>query len=445
VSVASLPLTWQGWIAAFQTPLHGRLAWRLPRLMLGIVMAKGRRTVASWLRAADLGNDWKSYYYFVASVGRAAEFMAAWLMRLLVRVLQPQGPLLFGIDDTPTKRFGPKVQGAGVHHNPTPGPAGNAYVYGHVWVSVSWIVHHPLWGVIGLPVRALLYVREAGVARLPKRLKWRFRTKLELARQLVVWLAKLLHWLGQPLWFVADGAYAKKPFLQVARQQAGVVLISRLRRDAALYTVPEPVAKGRRGPGRPRIYGRQRISLAKRAGQPRGWQSVSCQQYGKTVVKRIKSFAATYKPAGGRIQVVLVAEPSGWIAYFGTDPTLSPTAILEAAADRFVVDQDYHDLKEVEGVGQQQVRDLWANIGAFHLNMWVHCLTELWAWHQSKDEVCDRSASPWDDPDRRPSHADRRKALQRYCLMEGFSLMQRRCSVTREIRDYVHGIIQRAA
>jgi hypothetical protein len=239
MSLAALPLTWQGWIAAFQAPLHARLAWRLQGLMLGIVMAKGRRTVASWLRAAELGQDWKSYYYFVACVGRATGLMATLLVRLLVGVLRLESPLLFGIDDTPTKRFGPKVQGAGVHHNPTPGPAGNAFVYGHVWVSVSWIVHHPLWGVIGLPVRALLYIRQRGVALLPKRLKWEFRNKLELARRLVVWLAKTLNFLGQPLWFVTDGAYAKKPFLQVARQQAGVVLISRLRRDAALYTVPK--------------------------------------------------------------------------------------------------------------------------------------------------------------------------------------------------------------
>ncbi len=31
--------------------------------------------------------------------------------------------LLLVIDDSPTKRYGPKVEGADVHHNPTPGPA----------------------------------------------------------------------------------------------------------------------------------------------------------------------------------------------------------------------------------------------------------------------------------------------------------------------------------
>ncbi|HBI43781.1 MAG TPA: transposase, partial [Planctomycetales bacterium] len=27
--------------------------------------------------------------------------------------------LLLGIDDTPTQRYGPHVEGAGLHHNPT--------------------------------------------------------------------------------------------------------------------------------------------------------------------------------------------------------------------------------------------------------------------------------------------------------------------------------------
>ena len=45
-----------------------------------------------------------------------------------VRVVAPrlgagQSRWLFALDDTPTKRYGPYVQGAGVHHNPTPGPA----------------------------------------------------------------------------------------------------------------------------------------------------------------------------------------------------------------------------------------------------------------------------------------------------------------------------------
>jgi len=442
--LASLPPTVQGWIAAFQAPLHERLAWRLEPVMLGVILAKGRRTVTSWLRAAGLKTGWEEFYYFLSAVGKVCEFMAMLVLRLLVRnLLRDQGPLVFGIDDTPTKRYGPKVEGAGVHHNPTPGPAGQKLLYGHLWVTVAWIVHHPLWGAIGLPLLARLYVRRAEVQTLPRR--WSFQSKLELARHLVVWVAKVLAFLGRPLWFVTDGAYAKRPFLKVARQQPGVVLISRLRRDAALYSVPKPVPVAQRGRGRPRLYGKARISLAKRAGQARGWQQVTCRQYGKEVVKKIKTFEATYPPAQGRIRVVLVKEVQGWLPYFSTDPAMAATTILEQVADRGAVEQDYHDLKEVEGTGQQQLRNIWANVGAFHLTLWAHCLTELWAWWQPKEALCDRSDSPWDDARRRPSHADRRKALQRSCLAEEFSYLTRRQPVAAEIQRFISGLIHQAA
>ena len=41
---------------------------------------------------------------------------------------------------------------------------------------------------------------------------------------------------------------------------------------------------------------------------------------------------------------------------------------------------------------------------------------ELWAWNRPEDQLVDRSASPWDAEWRRPSHADRRKALTREML-----------------------------
>jgi hypothetical protein len=52
--------------------------------------------------------------------------------------------LLTGIDDSPTKRHGPKVEGAAIHHNPTPGPADQKYLYGHIWVTLSLALRHPL-------------------------------------------------------------------------------------------------------------------------------------------------------------------------------------------------------------------------------------------------------------------------------------------------------------
>jgi hypothetical protein len=60
-----------------------------------------------------------------------------------------------------------------------------------------------------------------------------------------------------------------------------------------------------------------------------------------------------------------------------------------------------------------------ASTGAFHARLWALTLTEAWAWEGLADVlVGHRSASPWDDATRRPSHADERRAWRRELLAE---------------------------
>jgi hypothetical protein len=442
-----LPPQVSTWINHLSQPLHGRLAWRLLPLLCGMLFAQGRRTVAAWLRAGDLGHAYKPFYRLLGSVGRQVGFIASLLLRRLVSRLPLPERLLFALDDTPTKRAGPRVEGAGIHHNPTPGPAEQKFLYGHVWVTIAWIVQHPCWGVIGLPLRALLYIRQKD---LPKIAPWNrkhfpFRTKLQLAAALVAWVADWLRFLGKTIWIVADGAYAKRPFVK-AVLAAGAVLVSRLRKDAALWSLPTPPRPGQPRPrGRKPKYGKQAISLAKRAGHRAGWQQAEFLLYGKKTTKTFKTFLATYAVVGGTIRVVLVRADATWMAFFGTDPQASVAQILEAVADRAAIEQDFHDVKEVPGAGQQQVRHVFANVAAFNLNLWLHALIELWAWDQPAKKLRDRSASPWDDPDRRPSHADRRNALRRACIGATFSATTALRTLSRKSRALLRRLVKLVA
>lgn len=442
-----LPPQVSTWIGQLSEPLHGRLAWRLLPLLSGMLFAQGRRTVASWLRAGDLGSDYKPFYRFLGSVGRSVGFIASMLLRLLASQLPLDDILLFAIDDTPTKRAGPLVEGAGIHHNPTPGPADQKFLYGHVWVTIAWIVQHPCWGVIGLPLRALLYIRQKNLSKIApwNRKHFPFRTKLELAAELVGWVANWLRFLGKTIWIVADGAYAKRPFVK-AVLAAGAVLVSRLRKDAALWNLPTPPRPGQPRPrGRRPKYGKTAISLAKRAAHRRGWQQAEFVLYGKKVTKTFKTFLATYPVVGGVIRVVLVREDADWRAYFCTDETATVEQILKAVADRSAIEQDFHDIKEVHGAGQQQVRHVFANLAVFNLNLWLHTLIELWAWKQPARKLRDRSASPWDDPERRPSHADRRNALRRECIRQTFSATANLAALSRKSRALLRRLVKLVA
>jgi hypothetical protein len=406
------------WIDRMSQLLDDRNAWRLCPLIVGALFAAGRRTVASWLRAGGLSKDYEDFYYFVSPVGRKAQKIAGSLLNIVRERVAPNGRVLLALDDTVTKRYGPHVEGAGIHRNPTPGPAEQTFAYGHVWVTIAWVVRHPWWGTIGLPLLAKLYVRTKDVWMLSALYGWKFQTKLEQAAELLEWAVRCLAWLRLSITVVVDGGYVKRPFLRRALK-AGAVVVGRLRKDAALWSVPKSGSK--KGPGRPRKYGTDRISLGKRGGARGGWRTEEFELYNKKTTKTYKTFLATYPPVGSLIRVVLVREKDGWFAWFSTNPDATVREILESVADRAAIEQDFHDLKEVHGTGQQQLRNVWANIGAFNLLLWLHTLIELWAWNLPHEQLCDRRQSPWDDPRRRPSHADRCKALRRASFARVFS------------------------
>ena len=399
------------WFSHLASALDPRSAPRLAWLLVGAVLARGRRTVTSWIRAAGLSGEYRPCYTTLAAAGKRTDLAAAHLAHEVVKPLVAGADrLTFAIDDTPTPRCGRHVQGAGVHHNPTPGPAGGPFVYGHVWVVLGLLAAHPAWGVVALPLLARLYVRQKSLPGIAPKHRPAFRTKLELAVELMRWAVTWLGFLGKRVWVVTDGAYATAPFLKPMKTLA-VTVVSRLRKDANLRTVP--VARpGRRG--RPRIYGEQRIDLAKRGGQRRGWVTGTFTLYGKATPKRYKTFVATWRPAGGAIRVVLVDEPTGWVAFFCTDTAASVADILAAVANRFALEVTFRDLKDIVGAGQQQVRRVRASVGAFHVCVWAFTTTEAWAWNRADEGlVGHRSASPWDDESRRPSHADERRAWRR--------------------------------
>src|SRR5258708_7361882 len=144
--------------------LDKRTARRLPALLARVLFARGCRTVTSWFRAGGITDDFRQSYVAVCAIGRESEHLALTVVTDVVRPLLKGKRLRIGIDDTPTQRYGPCVEGAGIHHHPTPGPAHQRHLYGHAWVTSAWVVRHPLWHTLTLPLLADLYVRATAIA-----------------------------------------------------------------------------------------------------------------------------------------------------------------------------------------------------------------------------------------------------------------------------------------
>src|SRR5690349_24976858 len=194
------PCPWFSWLAA---ALDRRSAPRLALLFFGAVLARGRRTVTTWIRAAKLSGQYQRGYVAVASAGKRADRIGRRLLTEVVRpLLKGATRLTLALDDTPTKRYGPHVQRAGIHHNPTPGTAGSPYVYGHVFVVLALLVAHPAWGGVALPLLSRLYIRAKDLLAIDPTHRPEFRTKLVLAVALLRWAKLWLGLLGKPLWVV---------------------------------------------------------------------------------------------------------------------------------------------------------------------------------------------------------------------------------------------------
>ena len=164
------------------------------------------------------------------------------------------------------------------------------------------------------------------------------------------------------------------------------------------------------------------------------------------VERRYKTFLATNQVAGGIVRVVLLEHSSrNWAAYISTDAAMSVELILKTVSDRWAIEEHFHDVKEIWGAGEQQVRNVWSSVGCWNLCGWLYSLVELECWDDTSDQLVDRSDRPWDNPSRRPSHNDRRRQIARKMLRETFLSDLQTPADLSKIRDHFERLMALAA
>jgi len=227
-------------------------------LLFGILLAIARRrTVTTWIQAAHISDEYRQAFYHMPNIGRKTpdlfDTILDSILETLAPVLAASSYIRIVLDDSPTKRYGKKVEGAGTHHNPTPGKTDATLCYGHSWVVAALVITHPLFGDIFFPIAAELYLRQKEIDKLKKKYNRTFQTKTAMAAAIIKCLVPKFARFGKKIEVIVDGGYAKETVLLPLGTMNEVITITRLRRDAALFAIPaRPVAQGR---GRPRVYG----------------------------------------------------------------------------------------------------------------------------------------------------------------------------------------------
>jgi hypothetical protein len=224
--------------------------------------------------------------------------------------------------------------------------------FGLKWVSMMLLVPVP-WSrrVWALPfLTALCWPAKSPGQR-------RHKTSVDWVRQM---MQQVRRWLpGRRLVLVVDGGFAAVS-LALACVKHHVVMVSRLRWDAALYHPPGPQPPGKRGP-KPTKGKRQRSlqAWAERSDTP--WDTVEVDWYGGQrqhlwVFSRTALWDTPRRPPVA-IRSGLVADPEGKLrmeAFCCTDLQATPVAILPWVVMRWSVEVTVEEARVHLGLETQR-------------------------------------------------------------------------------------------
>jgi hypothetical protein len=248
-------------------PLFSKSVWQNAQvLLMGAILAPGRRTVSSALRAMGLDHEkrFHRYHRVLSRASWSSREVGRVLLGLLVEAFVCEGePLVVGLDETLERRYGKKISARGIYRDPVRSTHEHfVKSSGLRWVCVMLLVEIP-WAsrVWALPFLCALAPSERYAAKRGRRHK----KITEWAWQMLLLVRR---WYPQrQIVAVADRAYASLKLLERCRKLSNpITFITRLRLDAALYE-PAPPRRPHQI-GRPRLKGKRLPNLSEVAQDP---------------------------------------------------------------------------------------------------------------------------------------------------------------------------------
>ena len=243
-------------LLSYFAPLFSRRTWRhVPLLIVGAILAPGRRMVSSALRAVGLAHvpTFQSYHRVLNRAVWSSLGASRILFGLLVATFAATGPLVVGIDETIERRRGRKISAAGIYRDPVRSSRSHfVKVRGLRWMCAMLLVPIP-WAsrIWALPFLTVLAPSERSASGQHRQFKPLTTWARQLIRQVHRWAPE------RRLVVVGDRTYAALELLDAVRPVATVV--ARLRLDARLFAPPPARRPGQTG--RPRLVGERLPNL----------------------------------------------------------------------------------------------------------------------------------------------------------------------------------------
>lgn len=364
-------------ILAVFAPLFSERVWIYAEtLAVGAILAVGKRTVTSALRVMGHSDEehFTNYHRVLNRDKWDSRKGSQILLGLIISVMP--GTLVIGADDTIERRRGRKIKGIGCYRDAV--RSTKKYVvkcFGLKWVSMMALISVPwskrVWALPFLTVmcwpaqKAKKESKKSGKRKSSSKKRTsqqsktsRHKTSVDLVRQM---MKQVSRWLpNKMIVLVVDGGFSAVSLALACVGRPNVVMVSRLRMDAALYHKSGPQPKGKKG--RKPLKGKRQRSLAiwaARSDTP--WQESEVNWYGGER-KKVKLFSLTglwytagYQPV--EVRYVIVRDPEGELrdeAFFCTKLDATPEQIIEWVVMRWSVETTFEEGRAHMGIETQR-------------------------------------------------------------------------------------------
>jgi hypothetical protein len=361
----SMPVTLTRWIVRF-APLLSKRVWEHAQVLLvGALLAPGKRTVTAVLRVLGLEHEphFQTYHRVLNRARWSSLAVARVLLGLVVETFVAKGPVVIGIDETLERRRGAKINAKGIYRDPV--RSSRSYMVkasGLRWLCAMVLAEIPWAGrVWALPFLSVL----CPSARYHRQRGQNHKAVPEWAGQVI---GLLRRWLpGREVVVVADSSYAVIELLKQVSGLPEVSLITRLRLDAALYD-PAPPRKPSQT-GRPRKKGARRPPLPQVLADPQTqWTPVTVNPwYGGGVrgVEVCTNTAVWYHSGLPPVPIrwVLIRDPHDLFepqALVTTCLTHTPNQMLQWFVRRWRMEVTFEEARAHLGVETQRQWNDWA-------------------------------------------------------------------------------------
>jgi len=435
-----LSLVFQELLANFSCAFSTPTRYSLCAITLGWILCSRKRTMTGMIRAAGTHAP-KSHDAYQGVFSKAKWDMdTLWelLGGILCNLLPKDKPILLVGDDSLIKHSGRKIWGAGLYRDAVRSSKKYpAYAWGLHGVVLTLVIELPFLSGhrLALPIMARLNPK-APSSKKKGRGSAKKHTTVSLMSEMIHRIATRMP--ERRFVVCGDGAYAS-----VAKQLPdNVQLVSRIRKDAALFAPPPP--KKTRKPGRPRKRGKRLPSPKEMApADPKNWLLLKVNLYGKIVRRQVFQLQALwYEVSPNRpVHIVIVRDPQSRCPdefFFTTDLALSAAEIIDIYTGRWPIEVVFRESKQYLGIQDSQARKQQAVLRTTPFCLWLNSLIKVWFILENKNKkMVVPKHDPWYPSKTTISFQDMLKALRRTFWVDLFSGMSTSADNFEKLHRYV--------